>query len=170
MPQTVLSWWWWKMAEMFSLTNAHESTWCLWNLLDVKAGPKTIRHWWRKFKETQINEKIYCSRVLEELILLKYSYYPKQSIGSMHAGVLSGVQILQPHRLYPARLLCPWNFPGKNTGMGCHFLLQGIFPTQGVNPCLLYWQVDSLPLCHLGSPFVCFKLCLSSTQLWSTAG
>ena len=31
----------------------------------------------------------------------------------------------------PARLLCPWNFPGKNTGEGCHFLLQGIFPTQG---------------------------------------
>ena len=34
---------------------------------------------------------------------------------------------------------------------GCHFLLQGIFPTQGPNPCLLHWQADSLPLCHLGS-------------------
>ena len=32
------------------------------------------------------------------------------------------------------RLLCPWDSPGKNTGMGCHFLLQGIFPTQGSNP------------------------------------
>ena len=31
-------------------------------------------------------------------------------------------------------LLCPWNFPGKSTGVGCHFLLQGIFPTQGSNP------------------------------------
>ena len=31
---------------------------------------------------------------------------------------------LQPHRLQPARLLCPWDFPGKNTGVGCHFLLQ----------------------------------------------
>ena len=29
---------------------------------------------------------------------------------------------------------CPWDFPGKNTGVGCHFLLQGIFPTQGLNP------------------------------------
>ena len=93
MPQTVLSWWWWKMAEMFSLTNAHESTWCLWNLLDVKTGTQTIRHWWRKLKETQINGKIYCSHVLQELILLKYSYYAKQSIGSTHAGMLSGVQI-----------------------------------------------------------------------------
>ena len=41
---------------------------------------------------------------------------------------------LQPHGLQPARLLCPWDFPGNNTGVGCHFLLQGIFPTQGSNP------------------------------------
>ena len=45
--------------------------------------------------------------------------------------------------------------PGKNPGVGCHFLPQGIFPTQGSNPCLLrllYWQADSLPLSHLGIP------------------
>ena len=62
---------------------------------------------------------------------------------------------LQPHGLKPSSLLCPWNFPGKNTRVGCHFLLQGVFPTQGLNPCLLcllHWQVGSLPLCHLGSP------------------
>jgi len=35
-------------------------------------------------------------------------------------------------------------FPGKNTGVDCHFLLQGTFPTQGLNPCLLHWQADSL--------------------------
>ena len=40
--------------------------------------------------------------------------------------------------LYPARLLCPWDSPGKNTGVGCHALLQGIFPTPGLNPCFLY--------------------------------
>ena len=48
--------------------------------------------------------------------------------------------------------LCPWNFPGKNSGLGCHFLLQGIFLTQGLNPGLLHllhWQADSLPLSHL---------------------
>ena len=38
---------------------------------------------------------------------------------------------LQPHGLQPARLLCPWNSPGKNSAVGCHFLLQGIFLTQG---------------------------------------
>ena len=41
--------------------------------------------------------------------------------------------LLWPHRLQPARLLCPWDFPGKNTGVGGHFLLQGIFPTQGTH-------------------------------------
>ena len=48
--------------------------------------------------------------------------------------------------------LSPWNFSGKNTGMGCHFLLQGIFLTQGSNPCLLNWQADSLSLSNQGSP------------------
>ena len=43
---------------------------------------------------------------------------------------------LQPHGLQPTRLLCPWDFPGKNTGLGCHFLLQKIFPVLGLNPCL----------------------------------
>ena len=41
---------------------------------------------------------------------------------------------LQPYGLQSARLFCPWNFPGKNTRMGCHALLQGIFLTQGWNP------------------------------------
>ena len=50
------------------------------------------------------------------------------------------------------QLLCPGDFPGKNTGVGCHFLLQGIFPTQGWNSCLLHWQVDSLPLVPPGKP------------------
>ena len=53
------------------------------------------------------------------------------------------------------KLLCPWDFLGKNTGVGCHFLLLGIFPTRGLNPHLLHllhWQADLLPLSYLGSP------------------
>ena len=45
---------------------------------------------------------------------------------------------LRPHGLQPASLLCPWDFPGKNTGVSCHFLLQGIFPTTVSNPRLLH--------------------------------
>ena len=69
---------------------------------------------------------------------------------------------LQPHGLYTTKLLCPWDFPGKNTGVGCHFLLQGIFLTQGSNLSLLHllhWQAGSLPLCHLGSPSIYTDVC-----------
>ena len=63
---------------------------------------------------------------------------------------------LQPHGLCPAKLLCPWNFPGKNTGAGCHIFFQGIFLTQRSKLCLLHllhWQADSLPLGCLGSTY-----------------
>ena len=56
---------------------------------------------------------------------------------------------LQLYGLQPTRLLCLWDSPGENTGVGCHALLQGVFLTQGSNPrllCLLHWQVGSLPL------------------------
>ena len=52
----------------------------------------------------------------------------------------------------PTRLLCPWDFPGKNTGMGCHFLLQEIFPTEGLNPGLLHCRQTLYHLSHQGSP------------------
>ena len=64
---------------------------------------------------------------------------------------------LQLYGLQPARLLYPWDSPGKNTGVGCYALLQGIFPTQGLNPsifCLLHWQADSLPLAPPGKPLL----------------
>ena len=71
--------------------------------------------------------------------------------------VLSKIRLLATPWTVATGLFCPWDFQGKNTGAGCHFFLQGIFPTQGSNPCLLYllhWQAGSLPLCHLGSPVV----------------
>ena len=61
---------------------------------------------------------------------------------------------LRPHGLWPTRLLCPWDFPSKNTGIGCHFLLQGIFPTQVSKLRLLHWQSNSLPLSRLEGPWV----------------
>ena len=54
----------------------------------------------------------------------------------------------------------PWDSPGKNTGLGCHFLLQGIFLMQGSNPCLLHllhWEENSLPLSYLGSTTLKYK-------------
>ena len=73
-----------------------------------------------------------------------------------HACTLTQLWLtLRPYGLSPARLLCPWDSPGKNTGVGCHALLQGIFMTQGSNLHLLQWRADSLPLSHLGSPVLC---------------
>ena len=46
--------------------------------------------------------------------------------------------LLWPHGLQPSRLLCPWIFPVKNTGVGCRFLFQRIFPIKGSNPGLLH--------------------------------
>ena len=67
---------------------------------------------------------------------------------------------------HPTRLLYPWDSPGKNAGVGCHFLLQGIFPTQGLNMHLLHWQADSLPLRHLGSPCHCLFIHLNHSLLY----
>ena len=54
----------------------------------------------------------------------------------------------------------------KNTGVGCHFLLSEIFPTQGLSPCLLCWQAHSSLLSHQGSPLV--PICFSVAQLCLT--
>ena len=51
---------------------------------------------------------------------------------------LSCVWFMWPHRLQPTRLLCPWDFPDKNTEVCCHFLLQEVFPKQRLNPGLLH--------------------------------
>ena len=62
---------------------------------------------------------------------------------------------LWPYGLQTISILCPWDYPGKNTGVDWHDLLQGIFLTQGSNQhllCLLHWQADYSPLSHLGSP------------------
>ena len=68
-------------------------------------------------------------------------------LGCFQAGVcLVMSNYLQPQGLWPTRFVCPGDSPGKNTGEGCHFLLLGIFQTQGLSACflqLLHWQADS---------------------------
>ena len=62
--------------------------------------------------------------------------------------------LCNPRGLQPTRFLWSWKFPCKNTGVGCHFLLQKIFLTQGLKLCLLsllHWQTNPFPLNHLGS-------------------
>ena len=63
----------------------------------------------------------------------------------MHAYSIPKLYMILFDPIYCSSLapLLSWDFSGKNTGVDCHFLLQGNFPTQGSNPCLLHWQVDS---------------------------
>ena len=61
---------------------------------------------------------------------------------------------LQPHGLWPVRLFSLWDSPGKNSGVGCHALLQGIFPTQGLNPCLPHCRRILYCLSYQGSPWL----------------
>ena len=79
----------------------------------------------------------------------------QQSVTEMFAAV----QLLSHVRLFfnlmdnsPPSSYVHGIFPGKNSRVGCHFLFQGIYPTQGLNPSLLHWQGGSLPLKHQGSP------------------
>ena len=58
---------------------------------------------------------------------------------------------LQPHGLGPARFLCQWNSPGKNTGVGCHSFLQGIFPNLGLNLGLAHCRQIFYHISHQGS-------------------
>ena len=101
------------------------------------------------------------------LVLLQRNFYPRSGLGqTWRRSGLKGLCACVPSRFscvqlsatpwtQPSRLFCPWDFLGKNTRVGCHLFLQGIFPTQGSNPHFLHllpWQAGSLPLSHLGSP------------------
>ena len=67
---------------------------------------------------------------------------------------------LRPHGLQPAMLLCQWKFSGKNTRVGSHSLLQGIFLAQGQNLGFLHCRQIFYHLSHQGSPFSApFRMC-----------
>ena len=78
--------------------------------------------------------------------------------------MLSHVRLFVAQRTVAQQAPLSWNFPDKDTGAGCHFLLQGLFPTQRLNPCLLHLQGDSLPQNHQGSLFTIVMLSLEEQK------
>ena len=106
----------------------------------------------------RIYSRDYCNT--ENILTVRFVEVPKVRQGRALLLLLlllswkSCPTLMRSHGLQPARLLCPWDFPGKNTGVGCHFLLQRVFPTQGSNLHLWHWQAGSSPLSHQGSPLL----------------
>ena len=98
------------------------------------------------FENTKSNWTVYFKRInfiLSELCLNKVK---KRKLNS-HVRLF-----VTSWNIHLARLLCPWNFPGKNTGVGSRSLLQRIFPIQGSNPGLPNCRQILYCLSHLGSP------------------
>ena len=81
--------------------------------------------------------------------------HPDSEVCVVLVPSLRRVRLLQPHGLQPTRLLCPWNSPGKNTAVGCHFLLQGIFPAQESTPDLQHCRQMLYRLAVREAPEVC---------------
>ena len=125
----------------------------LWNLTTDLRGtvntPKTLRY--RKVQkfawEKVIMLGFHQSCLARVTRLLASALYV-----SCLCLVMQSCLTLRPHGLYWARLLCPWDSPGKKTGVGCHAFLQGIFPTQGSNPDLSHYKGILYRLSHQGSP------------------
>ena len=97
------------------------------------------------------------------LIVKNYPIFQRENISR---SVMS--DSLWLHGLWLARLLCPWNSPGKNTGVGSHFLLQGVYLIQGLNTGFLHCWKILYHLNHHVSPHSCHKchLFLLFTNDW----
>ena len=100
-----------------------------------------------KFGNIQIQKYLLLKISVQKIISLHGKFIKELICVCVSCSVVSNS--LRPCGLEPSRLVCPCDFPGKNTGVGCHFLLQRIFLTQGSNLHLLHWQADSLLLSHL---------------------
>ena len=104
-----------------------------------EGAPALVSHWLRSLQLPLSLQEMRCQ-------YLQSNPFRKGVCFVLSSSVMS--DSLLPHGLQPAKLLCPWDFLGKTIGMGCHFLLQGILPTQGSNPrllWLLHWQAGFLP-------------------------
>ena len=79
----------------------------------------------------------------------------------MHAKWLQSCSTVRPYGLQPLRLLCLWDSPGKNIGVGCHTFLQEDLPNPGIEPVtLISTCIGKQALyheCHLGSPRACIQ-------------
>ena len=117
----------------------------LWNLLSVQ-----LIFWWICGGESDLPVLVLCHLRTAPSICVSNTQTSESAnmlyyqVGSESVSRSVVPDSLKPHGLLSARVLCPWNSPGKNTGVCCHSLLQGIFLSQGLSMSLLHWQADSV--------------------------
>ena len=131
---------------------------------------------WREgiYRELGINTRLYLKWITKKVLLHStgnsIQFYAAAWMGQkfgeewIHVYVCALCPALcNPIHCKPTRLLCPSDSPGQNTGVGCHFLLQWIFPTQGSSPDLLHCRKILYCLSHQRSPT--FNICVLKAEL-----
>ena len=109
-------------------------------LCSMLYGSLDGRRVWRRMDTCVCMAGSICCSPKTIRILLNWLRVPSHYACSVTSAVSDSVQ---PHGPQPTRLRCPWDSPGRNTGVGCHALFQGMFPTQALDPrflSLLHWQ------------------------------
>ena len=157
-------------SENLRILNRQRSMWlCSWGVLDwinysniiqetspdIKRGSPNLPSNWRScslecgcLKQCLGREGCVMNILSAEDKAMCREDTQAQCVWLIHAQLFATLWIIAPKILYL------WNFSGKNPEMSCQFLLQGIFPTQGLNPSLphpLYWLAGSFLLSHLGN-------------------
>ena len=133
-----------KVHKHLSYKMIAKQTQAFWKLHPLEGMMGTLDSWEKK---QTTNESLFYNR--NELCSCVYylaTYY--------YAQLLSCIQLFATSWTVAHQVPLSMEF-SKNTGVDCHFLLQRIFPTQGLNPCLqhlLHWQADSLPVVPPGKP------------------
>ena len=137
-------------------------------------GSQRVRHGWATF----IGKSMICrGKIVIQIITCDHAGWGtfwSQCLDTPSRQASKAAQscpALRPRGLWPTRLLRPRDLPGKNTGVGCHFLLQGIFPTQGSNPGLPHCRQRLYLWATREAPSGCYnKVLWQKLQMWSSRG
>ena len=97
---------------------------CPWNSPGKDTGVDNHFHLHRISPTQESNPISYIAGRFFNILATREACSSSKGCYWIHAQSLSHVWLFATHGLYPSRLLCPWKFPGKNGGVGCHFLPQ----------------------------------------------